>query len=80
MRERLRALFCAYSTRTNRTPSQSAILMEAGSVVLSPRVQDQVIQATIEALEAAFENTPGRSEIRRRPIYSGNILEFPGGR
>lgn len=80
MRERLRALFCAYSTRTNRTPKQSAILMEAGCVVLSTRVTDAVISATIVELEAAFENTPGRPEIRRRPIYSGNILEFPGGR
>jgi hypothetical protein len=78
MRERLRALYCAYQSRTNRTPNQSAILREAGCVILSSRVSDQVILGTIEELEAAFENSPGRPINRRRPNYSGNILEFPG--
>jgi hypothetical protein len=77
MRERLRALFCAYRSHTNRTPNQSAILHEAGLVILSARVTEQVICATIEELEAAFENTPGRPINSARPIFGANILEFP---
>jgi hypothetical protein len=77
MRERLRALFCAYSTRTYRTPSQSAILREAGCVVLSPYVSDQVIRATIEELEAAFKIRNPRPENTPAAINSGIILEFP---
>jgi hypothetical protein len=77
MRERLRALFCAYRDRPGITPVQSAILAEAACVLLSPRLTDQVISGTIEELEAAFENFPGRPVICPRPIFSGIILEFP---
>ncbi|MGX9944907.1 hypothetical protein ACTG4Q_20815 [Bradyrhizobium denitrificans] len=80
MRERLRSLFCAYSNRPGTTPVQSALLAEACCVLLSPRVTDAVIGATIVELEAAFENTPRRPVKSARPIFGAIILEFPGRR
>jgi hypothetical protein len=77
MRDRLRALYCAYSNRTGITPNQSAVLAEAFCVLFTRRVSDQVIRSTIEELEAAFENRSGRPVIPPRPIFSGFILEFP---
>lgn len=69
-----------YSTHQGRaglTQKQAAILAESFSVLFSPRVSDDVIEATIVELEAAFvipnpgpENTPAARN-------SGIILEFP---
>jgi hypothetical protein len=76
MRERLRALYLACSGRSGITPRQSAVLAESSLVLRSPRVSDQVIRATIEDLEAAFENRSRRPLIHLRPTFSGFILDF----
>ena len=77
MRERLRALYLAYHRRPGVTPNQSAVLAEAACVLLSHRVTEPVMEATIVELEAAFEN-PNRPPVNPpRPIFSGFILEFP---
>ncbi|WFU52261.1 hypothetical protein QA639_21370 [Bradyrhizobium pachyrhizi] len=77
MRARLDALYRAYMGRSGITPVQSAILAEAACVLSQRGASVPVVNATIEELEAAFENTPGRPLIARRPIFSGIILEFP---
>jgi hypothetical protein len=77
MRARLATLYRAYSGRSGITPCQSAILAEAACVLSQRDVSAPTVMATIEELEAAFEN-PNRSPvIPPRPIFSGIILEFP---
>jgi hypothetical protein len=78
MRARLATLHRVYSARSGITPVQSAILAEAACVLSQRDVSAPTVEATIEELEAAFENHPGRPLIHRRPIFGGNILEFPG--
>lgn len=77
MRARLATLYRAYSGRSGITPVQSAILAEAACVLSLRDVSVPTLTATIEELEAAFENTQGRPLIPPRPIFGTNILEFP---
>jgi hypothetical protein len=77
MRARLATLYRAYSGRSGITLVQSAILAEAACVLSQRDVAAPTVAATIEELEAAFENTPGRPLIPPRPIFGGNIFEFP---
>ena len=77
MRDHLATLHRAYSGRSGTTPVQSAILAEAACVLSQRGVSLPVISATVEELEAAFENRPNRPVIPPRPIFRGNILEFP---
>lgn len=77
MRARLATLYRAYSGRSGITPVQSSLLAEAFCVLRSRGVSEQVIRTTVEELEAAFENLPGRPIIPARPIFGANILEFP---
>lgn len=77
MRARLATLYRAYSGRSGITPVQSAILAEAACVLSQRDVSAPTVSATIEELEAAFENRPSRPVIPPRPIFSGIILEFP---
>jgi hypothetical protein len=77
MRDHLATLHRAYSGRSGTTPVQSAILAEAACVLSQRAVPVPVIEATVEELVAAFENTPGRPLIPPRPIFGGNIFEFP---
>ena len=76
MRDRLAALYRAYSTRSGITPNQSAVLAEASLILGSRSIRPDVIRATIEELEEAFENQTRRPVIGPRPIFSGFILEF----
>ena len=77
MRERLHALYRTYSCQSGITPSQSAILAEAACVLGSRGIPVSVVRATIEDLEAAFENPFIGQVIPLRPIFSGFISEFP---
>ncbi|MEY9575839.1 hypothetical protein ABIE88_003415 [Bradyrhizobium diazoefficiens] len=76
MRDRLAALYRAYSCRSGITPNQSAVLAEAACVLGSRGIPGHAVSATIEALEAAFENQSRSPAIPPRPIFSGFILEF----
>jgi hypothetical protein len=76
-RDRLRVLYAAYQGRTGLTVKQAAILAESFSVLFSPRVSVDVIEATIVELEAAFEiRKPGPINPPAANI-PGIILEFP---
>ncbi|WP_316207445.1 hypothetical protein [Bradyrhizobium sp. SZCCHNR3118] len=77
MRDRLATLHRVYSQRSGITPRQSAILAEAACVLSQRGIASPVIEATVEELEAAFENPFRSPVIPPRSIFSGFILEFP---
>jgi hypothetical protein len=59
MRDRLYALYRAYSHRSGITPNQSAVLAEAQLVLGYRSIRLDVIRATIEDLERALKINPG---------------------
>lgn len=76
-RDRLRVLYSTHQGRAGLTVKQAAILAESFSVLFSPRVSDDVIEATIVELEAAFEIRNPGPENTPAARNSGIILEFP---
>jgi hypothetical protein len=76
-RDRLRILYSAYQDRTGKSAKQSAILAEAFCVLFTRGVREDVLAATIEDLEAAFEIRNPGPENTPAARNSGIILEFP---
>jgi len=76
-RDRLRVLYTTYQNQPGLTRKQAAILAEAFCVLFSRTLRDDVTNATVEDLEAAFEIRNPRPENTPAAINSGIILEFP---